>query len=231
MKVLTTLFAALMIAVFTIPQAEAGPGDREARQGARGQQGAGQQGKGRRGRRHRGKRLFKKLDQNEDGSLSQDEVPEKLWTRLSKADADESGSVSADELKAAHKARRAKIAALDTNKDGELGQDEVSAEVWEKISAADKDGNGAVSKAEGKRARRQRRGKRRFKKADANGDGAISQDEVSAEIWERLSKADADGEGSVTKEERKAARKGRAGKRGGKRRDGQDRGGRKARSR
>ena len=214
MKTLTTLMTACLLAVFSAPDAEAGPGERKARPGARGQGAAGKAG-----RRHRAKRMFKKLDQNQDGSLSQDEVPERLWKRLGKADADESGSVTPDELKAARAARREKIKALDTNQDGELGQDEVSAEVWEKISAADKDGNGAVSKAEGKRARAKRRrgarAKRRFEKADKNGDGQISQDEVSEEIWERLSKADADGDGNVTKEELKAARKGRAGKRGG----------------
>lgn len=79
------------------PAAERGQG------GKRGQRGRG----GRRGKRKPGK-LFEKFDKDGDGALTADEVPEKLWERISKADADGDGKVTKDELKAAHEARRGK---------------------------------------------------------------------------------------------------------------------------
>ena len=61
--------------------------------------------RGRRG--HRGRRALKHLDKNQDGALSQDEVPEKLWERISTADRDGDGSVTKDEVKAYREAKRA----------------------------------------------------------------------------------------------------------------------------
>ena len=64
-----------------------------------------------------------------------------------------------------------------------------------------RDGRGG--KRRGGKGRRGRRGKR-FDRHDKNGDGALTQDEVPAKVWERISQADADGNGAVTKEELKA---------------------------
>lgn len=49
------------------------------------------------GEHHRGDQ-FASFDTNEDGALTVDEVPERLWKRLSQADADEDGAVTVDEL-------------------------------------------------------------------------------------------------------------------------------------
>ncbi|MHC4876658.1 MAG: calcium-binding protein [Planctomycetota bacterium] len=42
--------------------------------------------------------LFNRLDGNEDGEITADEVSENLWTRLAEADEDASGTVTSDEL-------------------------------------------------------------------------------------------------------------------------------------
>jgi hypothetical protein len=55
---------------------------------------------------HRGN-PFAAFDANEDGALTVDEVPERLWDRILHADADEDGSVTADEFTAARNAASA----------------------------------------------------------------------------------------------------------------------------
>lgn len=49
-------------------------------------------------REHHRRDPFAAFDANEDGALTADEVPERLWDRLSQADADEDGTVTAEEL-------------------------------------------------------------------------------------------------------------------------------------
>ena len=45
-------------------------------------------------------KLLQAFDENQDESLSEDEVPEPVWLRLSLADADEDGAVTRDEFDA-----------------------------------------------------------------------------------------------------------------------------------
>jgi Ca2+-binding EF-hand superfamily protein len=45
----------------------------------------------------------------------------------------------------------------------------------------------------------------RFKRADKNGDGFITQDEVSERRWERIRVADANGDGKISLEELRQA--------------------------
>ncbi len=52
-------------------------------------------------------------------------------------------------------------------------------------------------------------------KADADGDGIVTRDEVLADAAARFAKLDANKDGKVTPEERDAAREGRMGRRGG----------------
>lgn len=42
--------------------------------------------------------LFQIFDADEDGALTEDEVPGPIWTRLSAADLDEDGAVTRDEI-------------------------------------------------------------------------------------------------------------------------------------
>ncbi len=89
--------------------------------------------------------------------------------------------------------KRAKLAEMDTNGDGAVSLDELTAYTATEVKA-------------------------KFAKIDANGDGAISLDEstaaATAKIEKKFAKMDADGDGKVTKDELKALkRKGKKGKR------------------
>ena len=149
------------------------------------------EGEGRRGHRKHGKhRFFKHLDKNQDGALSQDEVPARLWERISQADADGNGSVTKDEAKAFRAKKRAERA-----EDGTT------------VDAGKRRGK---MRRRGMRRRAMRRG-RTLRALDKNEDKALSQDEVPEKLWEKISKADADNDGSVTREEAKAYRQAKRG--------------------
>lgn len=49
--------------------------------------------------------LLGAFDENDDESLSEDEVPGPVWARLSRADADEDGTVTREEFDAVKKPR------------------------------------------------------------------------------------------------------------------------------
>ena len=100
----------------------------------------------------------------------EDEVPERAWERMSKADKDGDGAVTEDELKAAWKGRGggpgkgpggpgAMFERMDKNGDGKLAEDEVPAEMWAKVSKADEDADGLVSKQEMEKVFANRKGK------------------------------------------------------------------------
>lgn len=59
-------------------------------------------------KRCKGGERFAKLDKDGSGTLTSDEVPAELWSRLVKADKDGDGAVSKAEAKAAAKKRKAK---------------------------------------------------------------------------------------------------------------------------
>ena len=101
---------------------------------------------------------------------------------------------------------------LDTNKDGEITFEEMTAKSSERFSKLDKDGNGSISVEE-----MTFRKKEFFDKLDADGSGSISKEEARAfhemkreERKERhsarmLEILDTDNDGTVTKEEFAAA--------------------------
>lgn len=106
----------------------------------------------------------------------------------------------------------------DKNGDGKLTEDEVP-QMWSRLSQLDKDKDGAVSQEEARAGRppggpegpggpgrpdsadAKARGEEMWKRADKNGDGKISQDEVPAEAWERMGRLDQNKDGAVTREE------------------------------
>ncbi len=106
---------------------------------------------------------LKEMDANKDGNLSKDEVPERVWGFLSRADKNKDDVLSKEELEAMRAAagglpgggrpgqggRGAEMFTnLDKNKDDKLTSDEVPEAIWVRMSKADKDADGAVSKAE-----------------------------------------------------------------------------------
>ena len=54
-----------------------------------------------------GTRLMEHLDTNDDGKLTEDEVPTRMWRRLSRGDQDDDGAIGADELQQMIERRRA----------------------------------------------------------------------------------------------------------------------------
>lgn len=53
----------------------------------------------RRGQRPRFGRMFQRFDKNNDGKLTENEVPPQAWVRLSQADENNDGAVTQDELR------------------------------------------------------------------------------------------------------------------------------------
>ncbi|HVU86745.1 MAG TPA: EF-hand domain-containing protein [Pirellulales bacterium] len=121
--------------------------------------------------------LFGRLDANQDGQLTTDEVPaekERLLKRLlRKADADRDGKLSRQEF----------IAGLSEPPADRLAQ--ASTQENRPLPGMNRDGF--------------------FRRLDANGDGRVTSDELPAERRERLSmllkRADADGDGAMTLKE------------------------------
>ncbi|MEM1442512.1 MAG: hypothetical protein AAGF67_09230, partial [Verrucomicrobiota bacterium] len=102
---------------------------------------------------------------------------------------------------------------IDTNGDRAISQEEAG-ERWERLSQLDKDNDGKVTMQEmaagrpgagDAPGRGDGKGKgapgEMFKRADQNGDGKISKDEVPEEAWARLGKLDKDGDNAVSAEE------------------------------
>lgn len=120
---------------------------------------------------------------------------------------------------------------MDANDDGKLDASDREARLTKRFDAIDTDGNGAISREEfaaghqGMKGHHKarfgddkhhgmkghgkmggHRGKAMLAKADANGDGAVTQAEFKAASLERFDTMDADNDGTVTRAERKAAR-------------------------
>ncbi len=181
-------------------------------------------GKGRPGGRPEGGEFFKNADKNNDGKLSEDEVPEQLWGRISQLDKNEDGSVSKEEMAAMRgpggKGNPAEmLKRADKNGDGNIGKDEVPAEAWARMGRLDKNGDDMISREEFAAARDGMNGKGDrpgdgaqrggpeaiFGKFDEDKDGKLSSTEVPAEMWAKVSKADTDADGLVSKDEMKEA--------------------------
>ena len=105
---------------------------------------------------------FATLDADKDGKVTKAEVEAFRAAKVKAMDANADGKISADELSAA------RIAAA---------TDRIKARSAEMVKALDSDGDGMLSAAE----MAARPGPERlFDRIDANGDGAVTQDEVDA---------------------------------------------------
>ncbi|MCB1091849.1 MAG: hypothetical protein KDL87_09975 [Verrucomicrobiae bacterium] len=129
---------------------------------------------------------------------------------LKRLDTDGDGSIT----KAEAGDRWERIARLDANNDGTIGKDE--------LSAMPQGGPGRPRGPEGSPGTPGGPGGggggggQMFERADKNGDGKLTQDEVPAEAWERIGRADKDGDKAVTREEMVALfREGGGGRPGG----------------
>ena len=129
--------------------------------------------------------MMVRFDKNDDGKLTEDEVPEGPWARMSRADADEDGVVSAKELKTAVQKMRRQSA---TPGGGRGGRPDSSA-----------DGPNGL----GKPRMDPKRVDAIFQRLDNNQDGNLANDEVPEGLWDRIARADANRDGVVSKKELK----------------------------
>lgn len=174
--------------------------------------------------------LIKKLDKNQDGMLSKDELPAGAWERLSRLDKNKDGKITKEEVSAvrsgtmgekggnAGKASTAEqrgqfFQRMDKNSDGKLAKSEVPEQFWEKLSKADQNGDDFVSKRELEAASQMMQSRQRngrggptgaagvISSFDENEDGKLAQSEVSAGMWAKISKLDTDKDGGVSRAE------------------------------
>ena len=124
---------------------------------------------------------FQRFDVNEDSELSQDEVSERLWNRVSEADGDDDNeTVSAEELTVHLDAQAAERA---ENGGGER-------------SGRRDRGDGIRGNRGGQRLSVEERIDTFFAENDTTEDGVITaDDDVSEQLLERIATADADGDG------------------------------------
>lgn len=111
--------------------------------------------------------FFRNMDTDKDGAISKEEAGDR-WERLGQLDKNADGKVTPEEMAAMMGGKGgpggpggpgregaggptgpgAMFGRYDTDKDGKLSKAEVPAEMWDKLSKADDDADGLVTKAE-----------------------------------------------------------------------------------
>jgi Ca2+-binding EF-hand superfamily protein len=145
-----------------------------------------------------------RFDKNADGKIELAELPPRMQRWLTPADVDHDGVLSDQELEQARAKFSERFHGLDANHDGKLEVAELPDHAKEHLAKADADGDGVLSKDELK-AFHEQHFNERFQQADTNRDGVLTADEVGAERWAHLVEADADGNGRVSESELKSA--------------------------
>ena len=161
----------------------------------------------------------KTIDADGDGKLSLDEALEDAKKRFAKVDANGDGKLEKQELKpvldaavkqfpALAKIVPQELTATDTNEDHLLSLDEVIEKQKKDFARADADGDGKIDSRELMRAVAKllkppipAQILKRFKAADANGDGKLSRDEAPDRIKERFDRIDANADGLIDLDE------------------------------
>ncbi len=95
-------------------------------------------------------RLFEALDRDDDGAITESELPEFLWNKLVDAglDMDDDGSITPSEVSDAIGAKQEEaFTEWDADGDEELSESELPARMWDRLveADADTDGSGGIS--------------------------------------------------------------------------------------
>lgn len=116
--------------------------------------------------------MFSQFDKNNDGRVSRDEAREGTDRMFNEIDTNKDGFISKEEMQAHRKAMHDKF------------RESMRDKMREHWKSADKDGDGALSRAEVEAAKMQRLA-RDFDKLDKNKDGKLTEDEIRAGMPER----------------------------------------------
>jgi Ca2+-binding EF-hand superfamily protein len=121
--------------------------------------------------------VMRQADKDKNGTISPDEFHEAMDKVFKEADLNRDGILQRNEI---GRANRALFPAGDTT-----GQrpEPPAANIWERVLAQDKDGDGKISQSEWQGA------PERFKRMDKNGDGFVTQEEVRQAASERVRNA------------------------------------------
>ncbi len=112
--------------------------------------------------------MFGMFDENKDGKLSRDELRKGVDKMFAETDTNKDGTISQDEMRARHKAMH----------------DKMRGQMQEQWKAADKDGDGALSRAEVDAAKMPRLS-RDFDRLDGNKDGKLTPEEMRDAMMRR----------------------------------------------
>ncbi len=146
-------------------------------------------------------RLFTILDTNDDGALTSDEIPASLLEAMAAIDTNDDGAITLEEIQDSRPDHGSRgFGFLDDNGDGMVTEDEVNADIWERISPADTDTDGAVTEQE-LTTYRDSLPPKGFRRLDDDGDGLITQDEVNEMIWMILVGSDTNDDSAISPEE------------------------------
>lgn len=169
--------------------------------------------------------MMKHLDKNGDGKISKEEAPEMMRGHFDEIDANKDGLVDEAEMHAAHVQRGGPggpgmIKHLDKNGDGKVSKEEAPERMRGHFDEIDTNKDGQIEEQELQAMRQQRggpdrpegtqadgrRGAMMLKHLDANNDGKVSQAEFTSKIPQWFARADANGDGVVTRDELQAKR-------------------------
>lgn len=152
--------------------------------------------------------MFARLDVNQDGQISSADREALANQRFDAADADGDGTISREEF-----------AAIRENRQERMGERrERRAEMRAQAGQRSAEGGERMARRDGRRGGAMRGARGLLRAADADANGAVSQEEFVSAALARFDAADANNDGTLTREERRNARPegrhGRGGARG-----------------
>ena len=157
---------------------------------------------------------FDRLDDSQNGVLSEDEVTDSTYNSLQRVDVNGDGEISISEIDQTRQIDERAVRGpdptiafdfLDASGDGFLARTELTEATWQRLMHADTDVDDALTLSELSAARSSNETQLRlpnfaaaFSLLDDNSDGRLDQDELTSQTWILLARADADSSLDVT---------------------------------